>query len=128
MDRPFTCTVPESASYKDGLFYVEYPCLFDDGGDIGDGYHYYTEDVEFEDDYGKYYRLNDMPTGWRAVFWGEDLDVYPLDQSPPMTVPDTITGAVVEGELYWDRYKKRVRRWVKKPTFSVKRVVQVTVR
>ncbi len=129
VDRPFTCTAPDSAGYKGGLLYAAYPCVFDDGGDIGDGYHYYTEDVEFEDDYGKYYRLNDMPSGWRSKFWGEDLDVYPPDQSPVRSDwPVAVTGAVVEGELYWDRYKKRVRRWIKKPTFTVKRVVQVTVR
>ncbi len=130
VDVPFTCTFnrpPDTPDDYDGVDYAYYECTFDDGREWDEDVEYY-DDMKYVDEYSKFFWVHNLPIGWRSDLWNGSLDVYPPDPWAVSEWPLTLTGAVADTESHYERYKKRVRRWIKRPTFTVKRVVEVTVR
>lgn len=133
VDVPFTCSLdrpPDPPDYES-----VYVCAYDDGREWNDEYEYTTDPdaTGFE----RYYWVNNLLNGcdhtglsgnydW-AYLWINPQD-WSLGPACSQVWPQTLTGGTREPEWIEYRYKKRVRQWVKKPTFTVSRVVQVTVR
>lgn len=131
VDVPFTCTLeslPDPPTANDEWDdSAVYRCAYDDGREWDEEVDYSRnpEDLEY---YERYYWVNNLPTGWISYLVHGQLDVEPANPYAVSELPQTFTGATRESESYFFYRQKRVLRWIKKPTLTVNRVVQVTVR
>jgi hypothetical protein len=133
---PFTCRLDApttlSTEYLGGILGAYYDCASDDGSEID----FTVTDSEVN--------LPNPDWDFSHLSYDGRLILSPKRYNIPFgEVPTTVTGTatdrvVVGGEepiyttvskRYIHHYrKKQVRRWLKRPTFTVKRVVQVIVR
>ena len=129
VDVPFTCgleklpdTPTEDDEWND---YAIYRCAYDDGREWDEDAEYSSspDDLDY---FETYFSVNNLPGGWQASLMQGRLDVWPSD--PTSDMPPTFTGATRESESYVTYRKKRVLKWIKKPTMTVTRDVRVTVR